>query len=314
MRKDSCRRFEPLLGELLDGELDAKTADTVYRHAAICARCAAKLAATRRLVEAARSLQSPEPPPLLWARIATRLADELPQKERVTAKPRRDRRRACWWRPRWWWRWQAMPLVQRSWKWQAKAAPVLFGATAVVIALLWLVDSGQLLLQPAGGAQMSQVLATPSGYAASARPTSFVSANSAVSIVSTVSTISTGSTVSAGSSLPDADLRDAVFSGVRGRAWPGGTGEHGFVQADADFAETISELGRLVEKERHRLPGSVLVEYESNLAAVERTVREKEEQVRRHPEDYGFRDELYGTYRRKMAVLQEVLVSGGSFR
>lgn len=69
-----CRRFEPLLDDLVDGQLTAAEAGRVRRHLAACEACAQRLAGLERLFAEVESLpRSVAPANDLWPDIAPRL-------------------------------------------------------------------------------------------------------------------------------------------------------------------------------------------------------------------------------------------------
>ncbi len=107
-----CKNVEPLLGALLDGELDERRAVAVRGHLRTCASCERRREELSRIVEAARGLEPLDPPDRLWAAIDARLADE----------EARDADRPTWW---WWW--------------QASRRPVLAGGAVLGVAALALV-------------------------------------------------------------------------------------------------------------------------------------------------------------------------------
>lgn len=90
----TCARCEPLISRLLDGELAGDEARAVEAHVAGCERCRLVRRELAAMIEAARGLRSPEPPPALWARIEARL-DERPARRSWLAALRLD---GGWWR------------------------------------------------------------------------------------------------------------------------------------------------------------------------------------------------------------------------
>ena len=71
----TCRQVEPLLDDLVDGQLSRAARDGVRRHLAACESCTAHLASLEDLLERAAALpRAVEPPGDLWPGIAPRLA------------------------------------------------------------------------------------------------------------------------------------------------------------------------------------------------------------------------------------------------
>jgi len=68
------------LSAYLEGDMNARAAESVHEHLAGCADCARACADLRAIVASARSLDRPEPPPTLWPAIEGALAadDEPP--------------------------------------------------------------------------------------------------------------------------------------------------------------------------------------------------------------------------------------------
>src|SRR5262249_49032082 len=90
---DNCREISRLLDEYVDGTLDDVRARAVRGHLRACAECAAQVASTQKLVDAAAGLGEMDPPQELWQRISTGLdADD----QRLAERPR------LWW---WWQAW-----------------------------------------------------------------------------------------------------------------------------------------------------------------------------------------------------------------
>ncbi|MGB9620741.1 MAG: zf-HC2 domain-containing protein, partial [Armatimonadota bacterium] len=71
-----CARVAGLLSAYVDGELSAKQAELVEAHASFCERCAAEIAAIRRISETVRQTALSEPPAELRARIFDAIARE----------------------------------------------------------------------------------------------------------------------------------------------------------------------------------------------------------------------------------------------
>jgi putative zinc finger protein len=110
----TCREVEPLIDELLDGNLDEARERAVRGHLRECLDCAARAEATRKLVDAAASLGPVDAPAALWAGLSARLdAEEI----RFSQKPR------------WWWWWQA-------WQRRIVVAALVFAAAACGLIIL----------------------------------------------------------------------------------------------------------------------------------------------------------------------------------
>jgi hypothetical protein len=72
-----CDEYQPLLDELVDGDLDAATAEGVTAHVATCAACAREVELRRREAELfARYDRGFDVSPELWAGVASRLEAE----------------------------------------------------------------------------------------------------------------------------------------------------------------------------------------------------------------------------------------------
>lgn len=119
-----CARLEPLLSQLIDGDLDDAVALEVRDHLIECGDCAALERDLRRIADAAGALGPCQPPDDLWQRIAARLpaaADAAPAASRP-ARARRDP--VAGWRA-------AAARWRRSW-----LLPAALGAAAAAAALL----------------------------------------------------------------------------------------------------------------------------------------------------------------------------------
>lgn len=78
MAMDGCAPFTDALDDYVDGTLDAQARSRVERHLATCPDCRALAQDLAQIHRAARSLESPAPPPRVWTAIAARLSDAEP--------------------------------------------------------------------------------------------------------------------------------------------------------------------------------------------------------------------------------------------
>jgi hypothetical protein len=98
--------------QLLD-VADGTRADREFPHLESCAVCVRQLADLRRTISAAREVEVPEPSPLFWDHLSTRIRTAVAATD-PTARP-------FMWAGRAWWQWAA--------------AAVAFGAIVLVISL-----------------------------------------------------------------------------------------------------------------------------------------------------------------------------------
>jgi anti-sigma-K factor RskA len=110
-----CRQVQDLVDELVDGALDAERERALRGHLRGCASCSALVAQTEKLVAAAASFGTIDPPASLWEGIAARLDADDRQAEQHSG---------------WWWRWKA-------WRgaWVTVGGVALAGAAVALLAL-----------------------------------------------------------------------------------------------------------------------------------------------------------------------------------
>jgi hypothetical protein len=71
-----CTDYEPLIGEYVDGDLDAPARAALERHLAACEPCRRLAEDLRAIRAAAMTLEPHAPPPCVWTRITAALVDE----------------------------------------------------------------------------------------------------------------------------------------------------------------------------------------------------------------------------------------------
>ncbi len=98
-RSDDCHRVEPLLDDLVDGQLSAADLRAVEVHLADCQPCAERLASLQDLLARVEALpRSLEPEADLWPGIEPRLAErQLPTPVTGWSSPRRGASRIQYW-------------------------------------------------------------------------------------------------------------------------------------------------------------------------------------------------------------------------
>ena len=72
----SCERYEPLIGDLVDGTLDGAPRHQLEAHLATCAACARLTEELLVVRRAARALPGLDLPPTAWARVSAAIAAE----------------------------------------------------------------------------------------------------------------------------------------------------------------------------------------------------------------------------------------------
>ncbi len=75
-----CDEIRPLLSGYIDGVLSGAEQQAVELHLTACRTCAGELAELQQTVSRIRSLESPEPPPWLAAKVMARIRDEKAKK------------------------------------------------------------------------------------------------------------------------------------------------------------------------------------------------------------------------------------------
>jgi hypothetical protein len=128
-----CARFQPLLSQLIDADLDDALALEVREHLIECAECSALERDLRRIADATGALGALDPPDDMWQRIAARLPAAEETAKRAPAEGALRRRAA------------AVRTALGGWR-RGWLLPAGLGAAAAAAALL-------VMLRPVHGPQ-----------------------------------------------------------------------------------------------------------------------------------------------------------------
>ena len=271
----TCTEFEDLLGEYLEGDLDAGTRAAAERHRASCAHCAGLVADLERIATEAAHLPTLRPSRDLWAGIAERI--EAPIVGLTGSRPA-----------------GATPLAPRhrwfSWP-MAAAAAVLMAVTAGVTHQMTahaLRDSVAI----AAGAPDGRRGATPQPRVATTDVPPPAAPENPSGSATSLATTPGGQITERPRARPRANAALAAR-----RTAPGAAGE-------AVYDQEITELRALLTRRRAELDPETVAILERNLGVIDAAIRQSREALEGDPRSPFLGHQLTRALDKKVQLLR----------
>lgn len=281
-----CEDCQILIEEFFDGELKDKLAATVKTHIAACNQCAALWGELQREQEVyLRYHRDVEVTPTLWAAVQARIAEEKP----VALSPSLFDKIKAWFGSN-------LAAPRMSFAYTAALVLIAVGATVAVMSYI-----------NSRGRDTSELVATNPGNGTkleSDSPVAPAPSQSGNSAVQPVVPSQPQSNVDAGNPNPGSPNQPARKTVQKPKAQP--TPEQLVREAEQKYIAAIAILTRDVNKRRSDLDPVVKARFDTALAAIDRTIEETRQAVRRNPNDPAALQYMLSAYAKKVEVLRDI--------
>jgi hypothetical protein len=282
MKCEDCQIF---IEEFFDGELKDALAANVKTHIAACHECSALWDELQREQEVyLRYQRDVEVTPALWAAVQARIAQEKP----VVASPGLFDKIKTWLG-------STFAAPKMSFAYTAALVLIAVGATVAVMSYI-----------NSRGRDTNELVARSNGN--DARPEINPPANPAPSQNGS-SDVQPGPVEQAGSkdlnsSAPSTSYQPPRRTVSKPKAQP--TPEQLVREAEQKYVAAIAILTRDVNKRRSDLDPVVKARFDTALAAIDRTIQETRQAVRRNPNDPVALQYMLSAYAKKVEVLRDI--------